>query len=267
MPEDRRALREALKRQRQRTILVGFDFDCTLTIRHFYKVFAWCVPFRTEAHPHYEAFLDWCEEHELDLGEVQFTTGVGRGVEPDVVLALLDRSVGEDKLHELLREVFFGGAERINAIASWLQQLSRSGAEFAIVTAGISTSVLRVLNAVPEWQPFFPSDRIWDVQQSRHSVQSVSTSKVLLLRDICPKACLKFDPAAFLMSSRAFYWWMTRCRKTLRSNGHATVPRWLCLMACPMRAPGCRRIRCVLSKRNWRSSRNSLGLRTGAAPS
>eukprot|EP00434_Breviolum_minutum_P041615 symbB.v1.2.037021.t1/scaffold5359.1/size28108/1 len=41
MPADRRALRKSLKLLREQRVLLGFDFDCTLSIRHFYKVFAW----------------------------------------------------------------------------------------------------------------------------------------------------------------------------------------------------------------------------------
>ena len=59
---------------------------------------------------------------------------------------------------------------------------------FAIITAGTSTALLRALAALPEWRPFFSSDRIWDTSQGRHAIQSIAGQKVLMLRDIHPKA-------------------------------------------------------------------------------
>ena len=187
MPADRRALRKSLKLLREQRVLLGFDFDCTLSIRHFYKVFAWCYPFGSSSHAHYEAFSDWCNEHDVAS---QFEMQIPRGqqLEMDVVLDVFCRQSGEDALHKVLREVFFGGSERINLIADWLRRMQENGAEFAIVTAGTSSALLRALAALPEWRPFFPSDRIWDTSQGRHAIQSVAGQKVLMLRDICPKA-------------------------------------------------------------------------------
>mmetsp|Transcript_46153 Transcript_46153/g.83175 ORF Transcript_46153/g.83175 Transcript_46153/m.83175 type:complete len:239 (+) Transcript_46153:112-828(+) len=188
MPADRRALRQALSQQRAAPAarFVGFDFDCTLTVRHFFKVFAWCYAQRSSAHPHCKAFYDWCRERDVEH-EIQELLDPS-----DPMSSALEdfcRHAGEKVFHEVFREVFLGGDERITMVASWLESMRQKGVEFGIVTAGTSTAVLRALSAAPEWQPFFPSVRIWDTQQGRHSIRSLAGHKVLMLRDICPTAC------------------------------------------------------------------------------
>eukprot|EP00913_Durusdinium_trenchii_P035655 g33365.t1 len=118
MPADRRALRQSLKRLRERHILVGFDFDCTLSVRHFYKVFAWCYPQGAQNHAHYQAFSDFCTARELSPKLEMLPRG--QQLDMDAILNEFCRQSGEEVLYELLREVFFGGPERINLIASWL---------------------------------------------------------------------------------------------------------------------------------------------------
>lgn len=166
--------------------LVGFDFDCTLTVRHYYKVLAWCYANnRTDAHPHSEAFFDWCDK----TGVVP---GLLRSSNPnDIMESALDDfagKAGEDGFREAVREVFLGGSSRITMIADWLEKMTKEGVEFAIVTAGTSTSVFRALTAVPEWQPYFPLNRVWDTSHSRHSIRSTTSMKTLMLRDFSPKA-------------------------------------------------------------------------------
>lgn len=99
---------------------------------------------------------------------------------------------GEDVFRKLFREVFLGGEERIQAVARWLERASDERIEFAIITAGVATTVLRALCAVPEWSKFFPSHRIWDSSQGRHNVRSVIASKALICRDMCRSSCKIF---------------------------------------------------------------------------
>lgn len=208
MPADRRALRNeaAQRRLRQKRAeeakvvsvapaggvdapqrLVGFDFDCTLTTRHFFKVFAWGYgQANMDAHPHCEPFREWCE---------------GRGVEPeirDVRVARGDLGLtldefcsraGEDKLRDVLQEVFLGGRDRIALVTAWLAHMRELGVVFAIVTAGTAAAVLRAITlAAPEWLLYFPSGMVWDTSQGRHAVHSVAAQKALILRDLCPAA-------------------------------------------------------------------------------
>lgn len=167
--------------------LIGFDFDCTLTVRHFYKVFAWGFASGNEnAHVHCQALFEWCRGRGFELQPVR---GLRHG-EPDIMGVVLDAfcdQVGDDAFHEVFREVFLGGSERIRAIADWLSSAKEDGVEFAIVTAGTSSAVTRALCGVPEWQPFFPSDRVWDTSQGRHSVRTVMAQKAFMFRDICPQ--------------------------------------------------------------------------------
>mmetsp|Transcript_148944 Transcript_148944/g.371115 ORF Transcript_148944/g.371115 Transcript_148944/m.371115 type:complete len:296 (-) Transcript_148944:29-916(-) len=167
-------------------LFIGFDFDCTLTVRHFYKVFAWgYAQHNNSAHDHCKAFAEWCREHDVESEMLRDAMG-----NDPMVAAVEDfcRQGGEAAFRDLFREVFLGGEERIALIASWLGRMQRSGVEFAIVTAGVSVSVLRALSAVPEWLPFFSSGRVWDTQQSRHCVTSVAGTKALMLRDLSPDA-------------------------------------------------------------------------------
>merc|ERR550532_3544861 len=70
------------------------------------------------------------------------------------------------------REVFLGGEARIQMVAAQLHELAEAEVEFAIVTAGISGTVLRGLACVPEWRAYFPLERVWDVSQARHKTGS-----------------------------------------------------------------------------------------------
>jgi len=166
--------------------LIGFDFDCTLTIRHFYKAFAWgYFQGSAQAHPHCQEFFEYCRKNGMDSKM--------KGI-PDhedcMVCAVEDfcRHAGEDAFREVFRTVFLGGEERISLVADWLRRMQESRVDFDIVTAGTSSTVLRALAVTPEWLPFFPSNRVWDCSQGRHAVRSVAAQKALILRDICPTA-------------------------------------------------------------------------------
>ncbi len=165
-------------------LLVGFDFDCTLTVRHFYKVFAWCYAKKNaKGHAHFEAF----QRHCLDKGFNPFMQSSRSDGDWIVMDAIEDfASVnGNDAFRVIFREIFCGGDSRINEIASNLEKLKLQGAEFAIITAGVSTSVLRALAEVPEWLPYFPSSKIYDTSQCRHlCCPSVSGQKAFILRDL-----------------------------------------------------------------------------------
>jgi len=165
--------------------LLGFDFDCTLTVRHFYKVFAWgYAQGNLSAHPHCRYFAEWCEEQKI-------STKMEGCVEDDMVMDALEnfcQGAGEASFRDVFREVFLGGSARIEMVAAWLAKMKRQGVEFAIVTAGVSASVVRALSVVPEWQPFFSSGRIWDTQQGRHRTTLIAGQKALILRDLSPDA-------------------------------------------------------------------------------
>ena len=88
---------------------------------------------------------------------------------------------GDDLFRNMFRQVFLDGEEWINMIAAWLEKMRNKGVAFVIMTAGTSTAVLRALIAVPEWQAFFPSSRIWDTQLGRHSFSSTTACKVMTL--------------------------------------------------------------------------------------
>merc|ERR1719223_2025797 len=111
----------------------------------------------------------------------------GASEEEDPMIGALEdfcRRAGE----EVFAELFLGGATRIAQVAAWLQRMQSQGVDFAVVTRGTSTAVLRALATVPEWMPFFPSCRIWDTSQNRHSIASGNAMKALMLRDMCPSA-------------------------------------------------------------------------------
>lgn len=175
-------------RRRTPSIVVGFDFDCTLTIRHFYKVLAWGYGQGNEdVHPHCEAFFEFCRARDV----VPKQRGAPDHEDP-MVTAVEDfcRHAGEDVFREVFRSVFLGGESRIKLLANWLRRMHESCVDFAIVTAGVSSTVMRALTAVPEWLPYFPSNRVYDCSQGRHSLpfRQFAAQKVMILRDICPTA-------------------------------------------------------------------------------
>mmetsp|Transcript_109312 Transcript_109312/g.308482 ORF Transcript_109312/g.308482 Transcript_109312/m.308482 type:complete len:285 (-) Transcript_109312:235-1089(-) len=166
---------------------IGFDFDCTITVRHFYKVFAFgYVRGDMGAHSHCAAFCDWCRQNDIEVEEPP----PHRQYEDLMCFALeaFSRHAGEDAFRGVFREVFLGGEERIALFAEWLKGMREEGVEFVILTAGTSTAVLRGLAAAPELLAYFPSDRVWDTQQSRHQVNGVGATKALMLRDLCPES-------------------------------------------------------------------------------
>mmetsp|Transcript_25392 Transcript_25392/g.46510 ORF Transcript_25392/g.46510 Transcript_25392/m.46510 type:complete len:278 (-) Transcript_25392:101-934(-) len=166
--------------------LIGFDFDCTITVRHFFKVFAWGY-MRCNSHQHFEEFSAWCKERKIDpfiAAKIPIDDG-------DAMTRALDDFIGkngEATFRSVFREMFLGGEERIKYLAEWLGKLQEKGVTFAIVTAGFSTAVLRGLHCAPELQCFFPSSRVWDTSQGRHRIRSVIGQKALMLRDISPEA-------------------------------------------------------------------------------
>ncbi|CAK0842161.1 unnamed protein product, partial [Prorocentrum cordatum] len=93
------AQRDAILDRRQAPILVGFDFDCTLTVRHFYKAFAWGYAQGAESmHPHCQAFFDYCRENDI----VPRMKGQPDGHEDLMVQAVEDfcRQTGEEAFRE-----------------------------------------------------------------------------------------------------------------------------------------------------------------------
>eukprot|EP00929_Paragymnodinium_shiwhaense_P008261 TRINITY_DN112208_c0_g1_i1.p1 TRINITY_DN112208_c0_g1~~TRINITY_DN112208_c0_g1_i1.p1 ORF type:complete len:282 (-),score=78.26 TRINITY_DN112208_c0_g1_i1:140-985(-) len=167
--------------------MIGFDFDCTITVRHFYKVFAWGYASGDPGcHPHFEAFAAWCQENDVD----PVTKVYGQSDDAmEIALMAFCGQNGDDAFRKMFREVFMGGEERIAKIAAALKELKAAGVNFCIVTAGTSTAVLRALAVgAPELLEFLPSNRIWDTQQGRHSISSVTGQKILMLRDIGPQA-------------------------------------------------------------------------------
>lgn len=190
MPADRRNLRKQLAQTRENLgkQFVGFDFDCTLTTRHFFKSFAWgYLGGNPRVHEHAEELNKWCKENGVEF-KYCGDEDEKRRDPMNAAIESMCRSAGVEKFHKCVREVFMGGDDRIKQVETWLERMKQDNVEFAIVTAGTATSVLRALAAVPEWQPYFPSDVIWDTQQGRHSIRSTAGHKCLMLRDIRPKA-------------------------------------------------------------------------------
>lgn len=193
MPKDRRALRGALGRERGQQAaprrLLGFDFDCTLTCRHFYKVMSWgYAQGNRNAHPHCKAFLEWCAAHNV---KSVMPDSIPFGDTEDTMMLAVEAfcaEAGEDAFAELFREIFLGGQDRIALVAASLQRLQAAGVEFAIITRGSSMSILRGLAATPEWLQYFSSSHIWDTSQSRHRGGGANTQKSLMLRDLSPSA-------------------------------------------------------------------------------
>jgi hypothetical protein len=165
---------------------IGFDFDCTITVRHYYKCLAWGLASGNEAaHGHCKALFDWLRVRNIPLRAPQQQSNLDAVV---TVTEFLIRVLGAAQFRELFREVFLGGDDRIALLTAWLQEKQKSNVEFAIITAGVASAVSRALEvAVPEWKDFFPPDLVLDTSHShRHHVASVAGAKALLLRDRCP---------------------------------------------------------------------------------
>ncbi|CAK9081529.1 unnamed protein product, partial [Durusdinium trenchii] len=165
---------------------IGLDFDCTITIRHYYKCIAEkLLGKQVFSHPHSAVFNAWLKRHRVNLevpevpdSDHWMVSGVER----------LTKQLGEKKFKEMIREVFLGGEERIQELTEWFTKKTNDGISFAIITAGVASTVSMALEAVPEWDRFFPTDLVLDLSGSRHQVLSVTGQKALMLRDLRPTA-------------------------------------------------------------------------------
>ena len=164
--------------------LIGLDFDCTITVRHFYKSVANLLMGKPMAHPHCAIFHAWLKKEGVKL-EVPQQTDVHWMVS---AVETLSHVLGVDRFRHLIREVFLGGEERIQHLTAWFAGKDQEGIHFAIITAGVASSVSMALEAVPEWDRFFPTDVVLDLSQSRHQVPSITGQKALILRDLRPMA-------------------------------------------------------------------------------
>eukprot|EP00439_Symbiodinium_sp_Y106_P056499 s122_g7.t3 len=163
---------------------IGLDFDCTITVRHFYKCLACGIVMgKPSAHPHCRDFVAWLRK----AGVTDLSVHQAPDVHP-IILAVeaLAKRLGEPKFKQMLREVFFGGEARIKLLTAWFTAKKNEGVCFAIITAGVASSVSMALEAVPEWDDFFPTDLVLDVGACRHQVMSVTGQKSLMLRDLRP---------------------------------------------------------------------------------
>ena len=164
--------------------LIGLDFDCTITVRHFYKSVANLLMGKPMAHPHCAIFHAWLKKEGVKL-EVPQQTDVHWMVS---AVETLSHVLGADRFRHLIRAVFLGGEERIQHLTAWFARKDQEGIHFAIITAGVASSVSMALEAVPEWDRFFPTDVVLDLSQSRHQVPSITGQKALILRDLRPMA-------------------------------------------------------------------------------
>ncbi|CAE7328115.1 unnamed protein product [Symbiodinium sp. CCMP2456] len=138
---------------------------------------------KPSAHPHCRDFVAWLRK----AGITDLSVPQAPDVHP-IILAVeaLAKRLGEPKFKQMLREVFFGGEARIKLLTAWFTAKKNEGACFAIITAGVASSVSMALEAVPEWDDFFPTDLVLDVGACRHQVMSVTGQKSLMLRDLRP---------------------------------------------------------------------------------
>ncbi|CAJ1434826.1 unnamed protein product [Effrenium voratum] len=168
---------------------VGLDFDCTITVRHYYKCLATgLVMGRPSGHPHCPAFMAWLRREKTAVTPQDLEARVPNEHPILCAVECLQEKLGEEKFKQLIREVFLGGDERIQQLTAWLTAKKKEGVDFAIITAGLASTVSIALEAVPEWDDFFPTDVVLDVGASRHQVLSVTGQKALMLRDLRPLA-------------------------------------------------------------------------------
>eukprot|EP00438_Fugacium_kawagutii_P015232 Skav206124 [mRNA] locus=scaffold172:254946:255518:+ [translate_table: standard] len=134
------------------------------------------------AHPHCAVLNAWLKRHNVKLeapqAEVHWMVSA---------VEALNEKLGP-KFRLLIREVFLGGEERIQQLTEWFARKAAEGVQFAIITAGIASSVSMALEAVPEWDRFFPPDLVLDLSASRHQVLSITGQKALMLRDLRPSS-------------------------------------------------------------------------------
>jgi hypothetical protein len=185
-------------------VAIGFDFDCTLTVRHLYKALAWGFlpnghPQRPPDHPHHPEMEMWVKEKEPTLLHATRLDPQWRPERPapaNEVSTVLDFLASQDAeaSRRLMRDFFLGGDQRIAEMAAFFRDLETRGAELYILTAGVAASVSQLLaTAVPEWLPFFPSNRVHDIGHHRHKVSSIAGVKMLILRDIAGKPGFLID--------------------------------------------------------------------------
>lgn len=183
---NKQAIPQQLQNSPPLSALLGLDFDCTITVRHFYKCMVLGIFMRKpQAHAHCPAMFEWLQQN--GITDIRVPTAPDQ--HPMVCATeFLAEKLGPEKFTRLVREVFLGGEERIQWLTGWLRAKKQLGVDLAIITAGISSTVSMALDAVPEWNLLFTTDAVLDVGSCRHQVSSLIGQKVLMLRDLRPAA-------------------------------------------------------------------------------
>lgn len=180
MPADRRAFRDELAKRRD--FSVAFDWDCTLSSKHLFKVLCWSYA-RGVPHPHYQDMLAWIAENEPGIPERR-EGGCGQDSVGSVLDYIEDRA-GRRAYIRLIREFFMGGEDRILELTVFFRMLANHGGKLCVLTAGVASGIQQALvDALPEWLPFFPSSRVHDCSAHRHQIASLAGVKILMQRDL-----------------------------------------------------------------------------------
>lgn len=126
--------------------IVVFDWDCTLTSRHLYKILAgWS--------PYCGPFSEWCVAHDIP-DPIKIPMRHGSIVER---MAFGGAGEGDEMLRRAFREYMMGGEERIAAIKELLVELHTvHGCTLCVLTRGETASLRVVFDKVlPDWAPLF----------------------------------------------------------------------------------------------------------------
>ena len=126
--------------------IVVFDWDCTVTSQHLYKILAgwprYCAP-----------FSEWCDAQGIP-DPIKIPLRHGSIVER---MAFGGGEEGDEMLRRAFREFMMGGEARIAAIKELLVELRTvHGCTLCVLTRG-ETASLRILfdKVVPDWAPLF----------------------------------------------------------------------------------------------------------------
>ena len=162
--------------------VIVFDWDCTVTSQHLYKILAGWPPYC-------EPFSEWCDAQGIPdpiktpmRGSIVERMSFGGGDEGD---ALLRRAV---------REFMMGGEARIAALKELLVELRTvHGCTLCVLTRG-ETSSLRIIfdKVLPDWAPLFEGGWIANTANEYFTCgASGALSEHLLPRDLFSHTDLK----------------------------------------------------------------------------
>jgi hypothetical protein len=150
--------------------VVVYDWDCTITSRHMFKVLS-------DWSGYAEDFERWCTAQNIP-SPLREPLDPSRGIVSRMEFGGGD--AGRALLRRVIREYFLGGEERVAELTAHFQRLQAAeggGCKLCVLTRGETASLRLAFEVgVPEWSPYFVGGWIANARQQYFTITSSNSS-------------------------------------------------------------------------------------------